>query len=99
MKTASTRDRILNAALKVFSQAGFHGCSIPMLAKKAKIATGGLYVHFKNKEALVNELYVDWKSRFLATLSTAASGSGTFEERYGRLWNACVDFAGQSPEA
>ncbi len=93
------REKILQAALNVFSESGFHGCSIPELARKAGIATGGLYVHFRNKEALVNELYVETKRRFLARLREAIDPALDHRENFGRIWEACVGFAREEPKA
>ena len=47
-----SKSNILNAALKIFSEYGYRGASMRMIAHNAKISVGGLYIHFKNKEEL-----------------------------------------------
>lgn len=48
----STRAKLLNAAALCFAEKGFSGCSIADIAKRAAVAQGTMYVHFKNKEEL-----------------------------------------------
>jgi AcrR family transcriptional regulator len=48
----STRDAILEAALGLFVEHGYHGTSMRQIADRARIALGGIYNHFPGKEAL-----------------------------------------------
>jgi AcrR family transcriptional regulator len=52
----STRDKILNAALDVFSEKGFHLSTVDEIAEQAGVGKGTLYRYFVNKETLFNEL-------------------------------------------
>lgn len=47
-----SKKRIVDAATKVFSQYGYNGATIRMIAKEAGISVGGVYLYFKNKEEL-----------------------------------------------
>jgi AcrR family transcriptional regulator len=58
----TTREAILKAALELFSERGFHGTPVPLLAEKAGVATGSIYRHFESKEALANALYQHWRN-------------------------------------
>lgn len=49
---SSTRERILAAALRNFSEHGFEAASLRVIAKEANVTTGALYTHFDNKQAL-----------------------------------------------
>jgi len=46
------RDEILQAALKLFSEKGYHQTSMSEIAKEAEFSIGSLYGFFKNKEEL-----------------------------------------------
>jgi len=50
------RAEILEAALTIFSEAGFRGASINEIAAKANMTTPRLLYHFDGKEALYTEL-------------------------------------------
>ena len=51
----STRERILDAAMDLFGQHGFKATSILQIEKAAGFAegSGGIYHHFRNKQALL----------------------------------------------
>jgi TetR/AcrR family fatty acid metabolism transcriptional regulator len=48
---------ILEAALVVFAQHGFHGSQVTKIAKEAGIAGGTVYLYFKNKEDILINLF------------------------------------------
>jgi AcrR family transcriptional regulator len=50
-----TKQKILEAALQVFSANGYAGANIRAIAKAAGISIGGVYLYFRNKK----ELYLD----------------------------------------
>ncbi|AIQ12214.1 TetR/AcrR family transcriptional regulator [Paenibacillus durus] len=50
------RDSILNAALELFKQYGYHKVSIAEIAKAASVAESSIYNFFSNKENLKLEL-------------------------------------------
>jgi len=50
------RKHIMDSALELFADYGYHGTSINMIAKKAGIAKGLIYTYFENKESLIKEL-------------------------------------------
>ena len=57
MRSASeSKKRIIKAALDIFSRYGYARASMRMIAKSARISTGGLYLYFRNKEELYTSL-------------------------------------------
>lgn len=52
-----TRQRLIRAALELFTTRGYHDTTTAQIAKKAGIAEGTIYRHFASKQHLVNELY------------------------------------------
>lgn len=51
-----TKQKILNAALDLFSQNGFSAVSIRDICKVVAIKESSIYYHFKNKHAIFDEL-------------------------------------------
>lgn len=93
------REAILAAALSLFAERGFHGTSVPDLAKKAGVGTGTIYRYFDNKEALVNVLYQHWKLRLLEATVGALPEGESWRARFRILWHALVDFSLEHPGA
>jgi AcrR family transcriptional regulator len=50
---AARRTQILDAAIQVFAEKGFHGATIKEIAQRAGIADGTIYNYFANKTALL----------------------------------------------
>lgn len=65
------RQEILNAALELFSQKGYHNVSMQEVAEKAEFAIGTLYKFFKNKEDLYKALIMDQADRFHEAVTKA----------------------------
>lgn len=55
MPTASTRDRLIDEAMRLFSEQGYRATSIVQIEAAAGLApgAGGLYHHFRSKEQLL----------------------------------------------
>lgn len=50
--TTSTRERILDAALDIFSQKGYHDTRLDEIVDASETSKGAIYFHFPNKERL-----------------------------------------------
>jgi TetR/AcrR family transcriptional regulator, transcriptional repressor for nem operon len=46
------RDRIIQAAVTVFSEKGYHRATISDVVRQSGLSVGAIYTHFKNKEEL-----------------------------------------------
>src|SRR5262249_16463819 len=55
-KSAARREAIIAAALDEFSARGFAATRIDDVAKRADVAKGTIYLYFRDKEALFEEL-------------------------------------------
>jgi len=55
-RTAARREAILAAALDEFSQQGFAAARLEDVAKRAGVAKGTIYLYFRDKESLFQEL-------------------------------------------
>lgn len=53
---SSSKERILDAALEIFSQKGFHSATTDEIAERAGVGKGTLYRYFATKEKLFEEL-------------------------------------------
>ncbi|MCB9595723.1 MAG: TetR/AcrR family transcriptional regulator [Sandaracinaceae bacterium] len=94
-----TRDTILDAALGVFAERGFHGASMPVLAEAAGVGSGTPYRHFESKEALVNALYRRTKDALMGALLVDFPFDATEREQFRVFFFRLVGFFREHPDA
>lgn len=80
------RDRILKAALGLFNQYGFDNTPTARITKEAGVATGTLFNYFKNKEELINVLYLTCKESLTRRLSLGIEQETTFKSKLKRIY-------------
>lgn len=81
---------ILAATLHEVEAHGLTGLSIEAVARRAGVATGTVYIYFKNKDALLNELYLVTK-RELASLAFRDEGEPV-RVAFSRMCGAYVQY-------
>jgi AcrR family transcriptional regulator len=70
----STREKILNQALDLFAEKGYHATSMREIAKAVGIKGSSIYYHFSGKEDIFSELF-----NYLAPLNLKAEN---FEAKF-----------------
>ncbi len=63
---SSTRDRILDTAIDLFSERGFHDVSVRDLTRAVGIKESSLYNHFRSKQQILDAIYQELTDRFEA---------------------------------
>ena len=60
-----TRERIIDAALQMFNENGERAVTTNHIASKLGISPGNLYYHFRNKQAIIANLFDRYEQRVL----------------------------------
>jgi len=92
------RKAILDAALELFAERGFHGTTVPDVADRAALGVGTVYRYFENKESLVNALFQMWKEAFGQRLITDLPVEGPVKATFHLLWTRMCDFGREHPK-
>lgn len=92
-------ERILDAALELFAQRGFHGTAVPLVAERAQVGAGTIYRYFSSKEALVNALYQRWKDAVLGAILVGFPFEKPPREQLIHFVRATMRFAREHPAA
>jgi AcrR family transcriptional regulator len=66
-----TRDRILQAALEVFAEKGYHRALVDDIVRASRTSKGAVYHHFPNKEALFLALVDEFSARLAEAMAAA----------------------------
>ena len=88
---------IEDAALALFVEQGFHGTTVPEIARRAGVGTGTLYLYHSSKDELLNALLLRWCRTFAVDLQEATQGAETPRAVFAGFWKAAVDFGEQYP--
>jgi TetR/AcrR family fatty acid metabolism transcriptional regulator len=64
-KTDGKRERILEAAVKVFAKKGYFAARVSEIARKAGVADGTIYLYFRNKEDILVCLFDQAMAEYL----------------------------------
>ncbi|HYT83384.1 MAG TPA: TetR/AcrR family transcriptional regulator [Gemmatimonadales bacterium] len=73
-----TRQRLIRAALELFTTRGYHDTTTAQIAKKAGVAEGTIYRHFPSKQQLLNELHraaLRWAAKLVQDAEAAGGGA------------------------
>ena len=90
------QDRMINSALKVFSQYGYKHASTDEIVKGAEISKGLLFHYFESKIGLYAFLY-DYATRFVALELTANVDENRYYELYKQILTAKANSMSQYP--
>ncbi|MGH7367922.1 MAG: TetR/AcrR family transcriptional regulator [Candidatus Rokuibacteriota bacterium] len=75
MTKPATRDKILQAALEVFAEKGYHRALVDDIVRASRTSKGAVYHHFPNKEALFLALIDEFSARLAEAMATAIAGA------------------------
>ena len=88
-RAAERRQSIMDAALDEFVALGFTAARLDDVAKRAGVAKGTIYLHFKDKEALFQELIREALVPLIGRLAAPAPAGGSVRaaiERFGQTF-------------
>ena len=84
--TVTTKDKILEAALTLFSENGYDGTSVEEIAKSVGIKAPSLYKHYRGKGDILNALIDTAETRYEEFFGS--------EKNTGKIPGSIVDITG-----
>jgi AcrR family transcriptional regulator len=88
-KSLRTRARILDAAMRLFAQVGYHAANNAMIAEAAKLTRGAMLYHFTTREELVEAAITHIeleRARLFEHAAAAAPGLDAAEHAIDAYW-------------
>ncbi len=89
---------IMEAALKLFTERGFHGTSTAEISKEAGVATGTLFNYFPTKEDLINSLYFEVKGQLSQSMGKEIEAQSTFQDKFRKIWSNLIKWGVDNQE-
>jgi TetR/AcrR family transcriptional regulator, repressor of fatR-cypB operon len=97
MKTSDKRRDIMQAAMELIAEQGFHGAPMAEIAEKAGVAAGTIYRYFENKDVLIAELHRELEDKILASLQKGYPSGKALRERFLFLIRALLRYFIERP--
>src|SRR5699024_6999862 len=73
--------QIIEAAVEVIAENGFHASQVSKIAKKANVADGTIYLYFKNKEDILISVFKEKMGSFVDITRNAIQGQSSASEK------------------
>lgn len=86
------RGQILEAARETFIRCGLADSSVDRIARAAKVAKGTVYLYYKSKDEILQQLFASDLTELHADTVPAITGPGTLGERLDRYFRATLTF-------
>lgn len=93
----ATRQRILDAARELFASQGYEAVTMRAIAERIEYSATAIYVHFKDKAALMRELTSQDFLQFAETFVRTSQRVTDPVQRLRKLGHAYVNFAAEHP--
>ncbi len=84
--TKDKKQEIINASLEIIREEGISGLTIVKIAKKSNIATGTIYLYFKNKDILINKIYEYIRENITFVITNKNNSESPFKLNSKRIW-------------
>ncbi len=98
-KEGNKEKDILDAAIKVFAEKGYHNSKVHKIAEVAGIATGSVYVYFENKEMILLKIFEKlWEKIYLEMQDIADRTDLTPVQKFDALIDLIFDYFTANPE-
>src|SRR5450830_1688040 len=75
-----TRERILEISLRLFNEFGEPNITTTIIADELNISPGNLYYHFRNKDDIVDSIFVQFEEEINRMLAVPADRRPTIED-------------------
>ncbi|CDQ18239.1 transcriptional regulator, TetR family [Halobacillus karajensis] len=73
--------QIIDAAVEVIAENGYHSSQVSKIAKKAGVADGTIYLYFKNKEDILVSLFQEKMGQFIEKIEQETTAKQTAEQK------------------
>ncbi|WP_416827609.1 TetR/AcrR family transcriptional regulator [Ectobacillus polymachus] len=74
-------NQIIDAAVIVIAENGYHQSQVSKIAKQAGVADGTIYLYFKNKEDILISLFQEKMGNFIEKIFERTEGIGSAKEK------------------
>jgi len=97
MKCLDKRTEIMTVAMELLAENGFHRVPMSMVAARANVAVGTIYLYFAGKDELITELFQELEKKIITTIREGFPTEGPIRERFLYLTGKILRFLIDNP--
>jgi AcrR family transcriptional regulator len=91
------REAVIQAALELVGEHGFHGAPMAAIAERAGVAAGTIYRFFDSKDTLIKQIHGDVEAGILAAATEGYPADASARERFLHVGRRVVGYFVASP--
>lgn len=92
MSKIDKRTEIMQAALELLAEQGFHGAPMAQIASHAGVATGTIYCHFASRDVLIREIFLEIEGRITAQIQDGDAVDLPTRHRFSHVCKVLLDY-------
>ena len=97
MEHVEKRDAVMQAALELVGEHGFHGSPMALIAERAGVAAGTIYRFFDSKDTLIKEIHAWLEGQIVAAVTEGYPDGQPVRERFLHSGRKVVEYFLASP--
>jgi AcrR family transcriptional regulator len=91
-KSIDKRNALIKATIELVNSNGFHETAMSKIAKMANVSPATIYLYFENKQDLVNQTYLEVKSKYTDFVFKTYNENTTVKTGFELIWNRIAEF-------
>lgn len=97
MSKPDKRNEIMQAALELLAEQGFHGAPMALIASHAGVGAGTIYCHFASRDVLIREVLLDIENRITAQIQDGDSATLPTRHRFSHVCSVLLNYFINNP--
>ncbi|MBN1252160.1 MAG: TetR/AcrR family transcriptional regulator [Bacteroidales bacterium] len=91
------KEKILETMLNLIAKQGIQATPMSQIAKEAGVAAGTIYHHFKSKEEIINEIYLNKKRDLGKLIENNINTDNDIKTQFFEMWKAIFYYYIENP--
>ena len=91
------KELILDTTLKLIAENGLNASPMSLIVKTSGVSTGTIYHHFKSKEEIINQIYLNKKKDFQKILEQNKNKKLNFKKEFKSIWLDFYRYFSENP--
>ncbi|MCB0837757.1 MAG: TetR/AcrR family transcriptional regulator [Bacteroidetes bacterium] len=90
--------RVVDTSIELINQLGLEKVSVNKIAKEAQVSVATLYVYFKDKDSMINQLFIRTKSNFMKAALKDFHPNDPIRPGFQKIWKNIRNYTLKHPQ-